>query len=319
MPHIVRASVVQACTAAYSLSETLDKLERLTLLAKQRDGAQLAVFPEAFVGGYPAKSTFGTVVGARSPEGRDEYLKYHSAAIEIPSPALSRIEAISRDTAVFLVVGVIEKDGGTCYCTIVFVDPQRGYIAKHRKLMPTASERLIWGFGDATTLPVLEHTFPNVNSKGGEAEEVKTKLSATICWENYMPLLRTHYYEKGTQIYCAPTVDSRPVWQHTMAHIALEGRCFVLSACQYAQQKDYPSDHPIALGSSRDPEGVMIAGGSVIYSPAGEALAGPLWEGEGVLTADLDLDDVVRGKFDLDVVGHYARPDIFRLSVTQPQ
>ncbi|KAF8496648.1 carbon-nitrogen hydrolase [Gautieria morchelliformis] len=303
MPRIVRASVVQACTAAFSLSETLDKLERLTRLAKERDDSQLAVFPEAFIGGYPAKSTFGTVVGDRSPEGRDEFLRYHSAAIEIPSPAISRVEAISRATGVFLVVGVIEREGGTCYCTIIFVDPQSGYVAKHRKLMPTAAERLVWGYGDATTLPVLEQTFSS--AKG----DVTTKLSATICWENYMPLLRTHYYQLGTQIYCAPTVDSRPVWQHTMAHISLEGRCFVLSACQYAQQSDYPADHPITPGTSRNPEAVMIGGGSVIYSPAGETLAGPLWEGEGVLSADLDLDDVIRGKFDLDVVGHYARPD----------
>jgi predicted amidohydrolase len=128
------------------------------------------------IGGYPAKSTFGAVVGARSPEGRDEYLKYHSAAIEIPSPAISRIEAISRATGVFLVIGVIEKEGGTCYCTVIFVDPRSGYVAKHRKLMPTAAERLVWGLGDATTIPVLEPTFSSVSG------DLSAKLSATICW-----------------------------------------------------------------------------------------------------------------------------------------
>ncbi|KIJ45626.1 hypothetical protein M422DRAFT_46676 [Sphaerobolus stellatus SS14] len=309
MPRTVRVSVVQACTVAYALSDTLDKLERLTILAKQRDNSQLVVFPEAFIGGYPAKSTFGAIVGGRSAEGRDEFLRYHNAAIAIPSPAITRLEAVAKNTGVFLVVGVIEKDGGTCYCTVVFIHPQDGYIAKHRKTMPTAAERLVWGFGDGTTLPVLDHSFNNGK------EEVKTKLSAAICWENYMPLLRTHYYQQGTQLYCAPTVDSRPVWQHTMAHIAIEGRCFVLSACQFAQQKDYPSDHAIAPGAARDPEGVMIGGGSVIYNPFGEALAGPLWEGEGVLTAEVDLDDVIRGKYDLDVAGHYSRPDIFQFAV----
>lgn len=122
-------------------------------------------------------------------------------------------------------------------------------------------------------------------------------------------VVRTYYYSQGTQIYCAPTVDSRPVWQHTMNHIALEGRCFVLSACQFAREKDYPSGHAVADASNRNDSNVVIAGGSVIINPLGKILAGPLLDKEGILTADLDLDDIVRGKFDLDVVGHYARPD----------
>ena len=126
---------------------------------------------------------------------------------------------------------------------------------------------------------------------------------------NLLLPVRTFYYSQGTQIYCAPTVDSRPVWQHTMHHIALEGRCFVLSACQYAEEKDYPEGHAVANVNERVGSNVMIAGGSVIVDPLGRTLAGPLLHKEGVLVADLDLDDVVRGKFDLDVTGHYARPD----------
>lgn len=287
------------------------KLERYARLAKERDGAQLAVFPEAFIGGYPTKSSFGVVVGSRTPEGRDEYVRYHSAAIEIPSPAISELERISKELEVFLVVGVIERDQGTLYCTAVFIDPQAGYVAKHRKLVPTAMERVIWGQGDATTLPVVEASFKTSDS----SVHPKAKISATICWENYMPLLRTFYYSKGTQIYCAPTVDARPDWQHSMIHIALEGRCFVLSACQYAEEKDYPADHAVADETNRSPNNVMIAGGSVIVSPLGKVLAGPLLGQEGILTAELNLDDVVRGKFDLDVTGHYARPDVFQLHV----
>jgi len=309
---IVRASVVQASTASYSLSLTLDKLLRLAKVAKERDGSQLAVFPEAFIGGYPKMSTFGIVVGDRSDAGRDEFVRYHQAAIELPSPALEQIEAIAKEVNIFLVVGVIERDGGTLYCTAIFVDPVEGYLAKHRKIMPTAGERLIWGQGGPDTLPVIETKFTSTSSSEGF---IKTKLSATICWENYMPLLRTYYYSKGTQIYCAPTVDARPVWQNTMVHIALEGRCFVLSACQYAQEKDYPADHAVRDESSRNGENVMIAGGSVIVNPLGKVLAGPLLDGEGVLTADLDLDDIVRGKFDFDVVGHYDRRDMFKWHV----
>ncbi|KAI0094934.1 carbon-nitrogen hydrolase [Irpex rosettiformis] len=313
----IRASVVQACTAAFSLSDTLDKLERFTQKAKA-EGSQLAVFPEAFIGGYPKFSTFGVLMGERRPEGRDEFLRYWNAAIEVPtSSAIARIEEVSRETGVFLVVGVIEKDIGTLYCTVVFVDPVKGYLGKHRKLQPTAMERLVWGQGDATTLPVPEVTF--AASPESQGQTVKAKISATICWENYMPLLRTYYYSQGTQIYCAPTVDGRPVWQHTMHHIALEGRCFVLAACQFAQEKDYPADHAVANPESRDPTNVVIAGGSVIIDPLGKVLAGPLLGEEGVLTADVDLDELIRGKFDLDVVGHYARPDVFAFRLVPPR
>ncbi|KAJ3803340.1 carbon-nitrogen hydrolase [Lentinula aff. detonsa] len=324
---IVRASVVQACTPAYSLTDTLDKMERLTRLASERDRAQIAVFPEAFIGGYPKMSTFGVVVGDRSDLGREEFLKYYNAAIDIPSPAITRIEQISKETGVFIVTGVIERDLGTLYCTAIFVSPVHGFVGKHRKLVPTAAERLIWGQGDGSTLPVLETSFLPTAER---ATEVTTKISASICWyceihagsifvlissprENFMPLLRTYYYSQGTQLYCAPTVDARPAWQNSMVHIAIEGRCFVLSACQFAQEKDYPADHAVADVNARHPDNVMIAGGSVIVSPLGKILAGPLLGEEGVLSADLDLDDCIRGKFDLDTTGHYARPDVFEL------
>jgi len=264
------------------------------------------------IGGYPKYSTFGTTVGSRSAEGRDEFLRYHAAAIEIPSPAIARIESLSKAIQLFLVIGVIEKEGGTLYCTVIFVDPECGLVGKHRKLVPTALERVIWGMGDSSksNVPVIEKSFPVANS-----ETVQAKISAAICWENYMPLLRTFYYQQGTQIYCAPTVDSRPTWQHSMIHIALEGRCFVLSACQFSQQRDYPPSHAIPMTATRNPDGVMCGGGSVIINPLGEILAGPLLDGEGVLTAELNLEEVVKGKFDLDVVGHYARPDAFQLRV----
>ncbi|KAJ7492709.1 carbon-nitrogen hydrolase [Mycena latifolia] len=307
----IRASVVQTCTQAFSLEATLLKLEELTRLAQERDGSQFAVFPEAFIGGYPKFSTFGAVVGERSAEGRDEYLRYYNAAIEVPSAATARVESISKDTGVFLVVGVIERDGGTLYCTAIFVDPLEGLLGKHRKLMPTASERLIWGQGDGSTLPVLEKSF----SRAPDGPTTVTKLSAAICWENYMPLLRNHYYSLGTQLWCAPTVDARPQWENSMMFIALEGRCFVLSACQYAQERHFPDTHAVGNADMRNPENIMIGGGSLIINPLGKILAGPLRGSEGVISAELDLDDCIRGKFDLDVVGNYARPDIFKVQV----
>ncbi|KAG6841792.1 hypothetical protein C0991_006676 [Blastosporella zonata] len=308
MARTIRASVVQSCSERFSLPDTLDKLERLTRLARDRDGSQLCVFPEAFIGGYPKYSTFGASIGTRTDDGRDEYMRYHAGSIELnsTSPDLARIEAISRQTSVFLVVGVIECEGGTLYCSVVFVDPKHGYVGKHRKLMPTAAERVVWGQGDGSTIPVLEAKFQAVNASGErEGMEVATKLSATICC-------------LGTELYCAPTVDVRPEWQSTMQHIALEGGCFVLAACQYAEAKDFPEGHFSETDPTRhcfSPSTVIMNGGSVIISPLGKILAGPLRDAEGVLTAELDLCDVLRKKFDLDVVGHYARNDVFKLTV----
>lgn len=170
--------------------------------------------------------------------------------------------------------------------------------------MPTASERLIWGQGTANDVKLVT----------AHLGQVDVKVSATICWENYMPLLRMRNYELGAQLYCAPTVDARPQWEKSMVHIALEGRCFVLSACQFSQEKD----HVPLEGRTANDEDVKIAGGSMIVDPLGNVLAGPLRGKEGVLVADLDLDTIIRGKFDLDVTGHYARPDIFKLVTTQP-
>jgi nitrilase len=258
------------------------------------------VFPEAFVGGYPRGSGFGAVIGNRTEEGREEYRRYWDGAVDVPGPAVEDLSRIAAESGVFVVMGVIERDGGTLYCTVLFFDDDGAYLGKHRKLMPTASERLVWGFGDGSTLPVFDTPLG--------------KLGAVICWENYMPLLRTAMYAKGIEIYCAPTADAREVWQSTVRHIALEGRCFVLSANQFARRSDYPADHPLPAD---DPDTVICSGGSVIVGPLGEVLAGPLTEGEGILVADLDRDQIVRGKFDFDVVGHYARPDVFSLTVDE--
>jgi nitrilase len=169
--------------------------------------------------------------------------------------------------------------------------------------MPTPVERLIGGQGDDSTLPVVDTPLG--------------RLGAVICWENYMPQLRLAMYAQGIALYCAPTVDDRESWQATMRHIALEGRCFVLAACQFARRSDYPDDYPVAADG---PDAVLIGGGSVIVDPLGQVLAGPARDGEAVLVADLDMTAIDRAVLDFDVVGHYARPDIFRLDVdTRPK
>lgn len=296
----IQAAVVQAAPAPFDLDRSLAKaLEFIDAAASQ--GAELIVFPEAFLSGYPKLLDFGAVVGRRTAEGRVLFRRYYESAIDVPGPVTDALGAACRDRGVHLVMGVIERDGGTLYCTALFFSDEGALLGKHRKVMPTAMERLIWGCGDGSTLGVFDTAIG--------------KIGAAICWENYMPLLRTTLYSKGVQLYCAPTVDDRETWASSMRHIAFEGRCFVLSAVQYLRRRDYPDDIAEALGeAAKDP---IIGGGSVIVNPQGKILAGPSREGECVLTAELDLDEIIEGKFDLDVVGHYARPDIFRLEVNE--
>lgn len=293
------AAVVQAAAVGFDLDAGLEKVGRLANKASA-GGAALAVFPEAFLPGYPRGITFGTVVGDRTREGREHFRRYFDASMDVPGPAVDRLAEIAAETALHLVIGVVEREGGTLYCTVLFFSPD-GYLGKHRKLMPTGAERIVWGFGDGSTLPVFETPLG--------------RLGAVICWENYMPLLRMAMYAKGIQLYCAPTADGRETWVPTMRHVALEGRCFVLSCNQVTRRGDFPDDIPNALASA--PDDVLSTGGSCIISPLGEVLAGPARDGEEILFADIDLAEIARGKFDFDVAGHYARPDVFRLIVDE--
>ncbi|KAI8573440.1 hypothetical protein RHMOL_Rhmol01G0277700 [Rhododendron molle] len=299
----VRATVVQASTVFYDTPATLDKAERLLAEAASY-GSQLVVFPEAFVGGYPRGTNFGATIGNRTPKGKEEFRKYHAAAIDVPGPEVDRLAAMAGKYKVYLVMGVIERDGYTLYCTVLFFDSQGHFLGKHRKVMPTALERIIWGFGDGSTVPVFDTPVG--------------KIGAVICWENRMPLLRTAMYAKGIEIYCAPTADARDVWQASMTHIALEGGCFVLSANQFCRRKDYPPPPEYVFQGTEEnltPDSVVCAGGSVIISPSGTVLAGPNYEGEALISADLDLREIALAKFDFDVVGHYSRSELFNLTV----
>jgi nitrilase len=296
----VRAAVVQAAPVLFDTPRSLQRFADLSADAA-RQGAELVVFPEAYIGGYPKGHDFGVSIGIRSPEGREEFRRLFESAIEVPGPATEFIGSVAKDHAIHLVVGVIERDGGTLYCTALLFVPDGQMLGKHRKIMPTAMERVIWGNGDGSTLPVVTTTLG--------------KIGSVICWENYMPLLRTAMYAKGIELYCAITVDDRETWVPTIRHIALEGRCFVLSACQFLHRSNLPSEYPTSrFPASQD---VLIRGGSCIVGPLGQILAGPKYGEECVLVADLDWAELARAKFDFDVVGHYSRPDVFRLIVNE--
>jgi nitrilase len=296
----MRVAVVQAAPAAFDTPATLARMRELVTAAAGR-GAQMVVFPEAFVGGYPKGTHFGTVLGGRLPGAREWFRRYHAAAIDLPGPELEDLCAAARESGVVLVAGVVERDGATLYCTVVFIGAGGEWLGRHRKLVPTAAERMVWGQGDGSTLTVVD--------------TLAGRVGAVICWENYLPLLRSAMYAKGVDIWCAPTVDGTDGWTASMRHIALEGRCFVVSANQLARRRDYPPDFPTVDGD--DPETIVLRGGSCIVDPLGNLLAGPVFDREEILVADLDLLEVVRARYDLDVVGHSSRTDVFRLEVDE--
>lgn len=293
-------AVVQAGSIPFDPRACVDKAVGLIGEAAAA-GARVIVFPEAFITGYPKGAGYGLVIGARDTAGREEFRRYLEAAIEVPGPETERLGQAAAAHQAYVVMGAIERDGGTCYCTVLFFGPDGALLGVHRKLMPTALERMIWGFGDGSTLTAVETPYG--------------RMGAVICWENYMPLLRMAMYAKGVALYCAPTADDRDTWLPSMRHIALEGRCFVLSACQFLRRRDLPDTIRVSLGDS--PDAVLMRGGSLIVSPSGTVLAGPDFSGEAILTATLDLHDIGRGKFDFDVAGHYSRPDVFQLVVNE--
>jgi len=299
----VRVAVVQAAPVIMDRELTVEKTRSLALEAAEK-GAKIVVFPEAFIPAYPRGMTFGTNVGSRSQEGRRDWARYWENSVLVPSSTTDALSEAARQAAVYLAVGIIERESegsqSTLYCTVIYFGPDGALLGKHRKLKPTASERLIWGEGDGSTLTVVDTPYG--------------KMGGLICWENYMPLARAAMYDSGVNLYLAPTADSRDVWQASIKHIALEGRCFVLACNQFVTKEMYPKDLACYAELESAPE-IMCRGGSAIISPMGEYVAGPVYGKEEILIADLDLDLIPQSRFDFDVTGHYARPDVFQLIV----
>src|SRR5215831_2047816 len=200
-----KVAVVQAAPVVFDRERTLDKVAVLAAQAAGK-GAKLVLFPEAFLSGYPKGLDFGAVVGSRTEEGRADFRRYWESSVDVPGPATERLGAVAKRNRIYLVIGVVERDRGTLYCCVLFFTADGSLLGKHRKVMPTASERLVWGFGDGSTMPVFDTPLG--------------KLGAVICWENYMPLMRTSMYAKGIELYCAPTADSRDSWFASVRHIA---------------------------------------------------------------------------------------------------
>lgn len=300
----IKVGVVQATPALFDIEKTvqivIDWIEK-----GAKEGCDLLLFPESFIPCYPRGLDFDSVVGRRTEKSRNQWLEYWENSLETNSSYVEQISEAIRKAGIFVALGVTEREpvGGSLHCALLYFDKKGQLIGKHRKLKPTGLERYIWAESDGSTLVSFDTEI--------------CKIGGLICWENYMPLARMSMYQRGVEIYLAPTADSRESWQSTMLHIALEGRCFVLACNQFVRKSDYPERFQADLIHEPD---IMSAGGSVIISPLGEVLAGPLWNEEGLLTAELDFSTLAKSKLDFDVVGHYSRNDVFKLEVIgQPE
>lgn len=297
----VRVAVVQAGSVILDRAASLAKAVEWLKRAGKNCRGGLVVFPEAFVPGYPRGLGFGTVVGMRQAEGRELWRRYWEQGVDVPGPVTETLGEAAREAGVYLAIGVVEREGHTLYCTLLYFGPDGKLLAKHRKLKPTAAERLIWGEGDGSTLAVVQAEWG--------------RMGGLICWENLMPLARMAMYAQGLDIWLAPTADDREPWQSTLRHIAYEGRCYVIGANQFVNKGMYPPEVRAVDGLGALKGETVSRGGSAIVGPLGHYVAGPLWDEEGILEAELDVGEVSRARFDFDVAGHYARADVFELRV----
>ena len=302
MEQTVKVACVQAEPAILDRAATIEKLAVLTAEAAAA-GAQLVVFPETFVPAYPSSVWSKALAGWANPAAKEAFALFARESLAVPGADADRLGAIAREHGVWLVTGVSEVDPArpaTLYNTLLYHGPDGSLVQKHRKLVPTNHERLVWGQGDGGGLRALPTPLG--------------RLGGLICWENYMPLARFALYESGVEIYIASTADDGDAWQATLVHLARESRAFVVSPCHFQRAASYPADFP--LRELLDGVDLIGRGGSAILGPDGAYLAGPLYGEEGILYADLDPARLWEERQRFDPAGHYHRPDVLRLTVS---
>ena len=301
MRETVTVACVQVEPAILDRAGTLDRVAERTREAAAA-GAGLVVFPETFVSAYPSSVWAKALAGWAETGAKEAFALLHRESLELPGPDADRVGAIAREHAVWLVLGVNELDParpGTLYNSLLYYSPQGELALHHRKLVPTNHERLVWGQGDGRGLRAIATQLG--------------RIGGLICWENYMPLARFSLYESGVEIYIASTADDSAEWQATLVHIARESRAFVIAPCHIQRESSYPPDFPLrALLAGRD---VLGRGGSAILAPDGSYLAGPLYDKEAILYAELNPDVLLQTRQKFDPAGHYHRPDVLQLTV----
>ena len=301
MDRAVTVACVQVEPVILDLERTLDKLEDVAAEAK-RNGAELVVFPETFVPVYPSSRWAKAFAGWANEGAKETFARLAQNSVAVGSPAEQRLGACARELGIWLVTGVNEveaKRPGTIYNALLYHAPDGSLALHHRKFVPTNHERLVWGQGDGRGLNAVETGFG--------------RIGGLVCWENYMPLARFALYESGVEIYVASTADDADAWQSTLVHLARESRAYVVSPCAFQRASSYPDDFP--LRSELEGAGLLGRGGSAILAPDGSYLAGPLYDEEGILYAELDPVRLLAERQRFDPVGHYHRPDVLRLGI----
>lgn len=294
----MKTAVIQGSPVLFNKEASIEKAIDYIQNASDQS-VDLILFPEAFVPAYPRGLSFGAPVGIRHDWGKALWKIYWDNAVDIEAGELEQLQVAAAKANSFVAIGIIEKNSinGSLFCSLAFIGPEGSLLGVHRKLKPTAAERIIWAEGDGDTLRTYDTPWG--------------KVGGLICWENYMPLARMALYQQGLHIYLAPTADHRPSWINTMQHIAMEGRCFVLGCNQFVTKSMYPDDLPGIEELHSWPE-IMSRGGSVIVDPNGAIISGPVYDQEEILYADLDMEMVTKSRMDFDVAGHYHRPDVFK-------
>jgi len=295
METAVKVACVQAESVYFDRAATIDKIDALAAEIAA-NGARLALFPETFIPVYPSSRWARHLAGWDGGNARELYGRLARESITVPGADSDRLADIARARGLWLAVGANELERGTIYNALLLYSPAGELALHHRKLMPTNHERLVWGLGSRTGLEAIQ-------TDAG-------KVGGLICWENLMPLARFALYETGVEVYLAPTADDSEDWHDSIRHIAREARAFVLSSCVFARASSYPDYVPLAEGDD-----LVGRGGSAILGPDGGYLAGPLWDEEGVLYAELDPQTLYEARQRFDPAGHYSRPDVFRLEI----
>ena len=295
-----RVALVQAEPVMFDKRASLEKALKYIGQAAEQN-AQLIVFPELFIPGYPIGMSFGFSMGKRTEAGRSDWKRYSDASVVAGGEEFAALSEAAKKANAYISMGFSERDAviGTLYNSNVIFEPDGSYKV-HRKLKPTGTERVVWGDAASNYFPITETPWGPMGS--------------LICWESYMPLARVALYQKGITIYISPNTNDNPEWQATIQHIAIEGKCYFINADMLVRKSSYPTDlneYPdIRFGA--DP---VCRGGSCIIDPYGHYVTEPVWDEETVIYATLDMTLPAACKMEHDAVGHYARPDVLELIV----
>ncbi len=294
-----KIAVVQAAPVLFDKKACTEKAVQLI---REAAAAELIVFPELFIPGYPYGMTFGFTVGSRSAEGRLDWKRYYDNSILVPGPETELLAQAAKEAGAYLSIGVSERDlnTATLYNTNLIFSPEGALVSVHRKLKPTGAERVVWG--DAQ-----QDYFPVVDTPWGA-------MGSLICWESYMPLARVALYEKGVSLYISPNTNDNEEWQATIRHIAIEGHCYFINSDMFFTRDTYPQDLHCPEEIARLPD-VVCRGGSCIVDPYGHYVTQPVWDREEIIWADLDMGRVPASRMEFDACGHYSRPDVLELRI----